>query len=239
MSDGTFHTTRWSVIQASHDSEPQRARRALGELAEIYWYPLWAFAKRSGLDTHAATDAVGDFFLGVIEHASLAGARPEAGRFRGYLRTAFRHFLINQAERSRALKRGGGAEVFAIDAADADRRYTNEPVDVASPEALFDQAWARALLDHVVTRLANEWEERGELERFTALRGLFLGGGGETHAEVALLLGMTEGSCKVAVHRLRKRYKTLLTEEIGETLTDPGEVEEELAYLFRALRGDT
>lgn len=222
----------------SSSAEPERARRALGELAEIYWYPLWAFARRFGLDEHSATDAVGEFFLAVIERASLAGARPEVGRFRSYLSTAFRNFLVNRAKSERALKRGGGASIVSIDAEEAGKRYALEPADSASPEALFDQAWARALLAQVVDRLGEEWAERGDTERFLELRGLFLGNSDETYAVVAERLGMSEGACKVAVHRLRKRYKKLLTEEIADTLDDPGLVEEELAHLFRALRGE-
>ena len=235
MEPRSFRTTRWSVVLASHDSEPQRARRALGELATLYWFPLWAFARRSGLDSDAATDAVQEFFARVIEHSSLASATPERGRFRSYLRTAFRHFLVNEAERARAVKRGGGVATLSIDEASADARYERESVNSETPETSFDRAWARTLLERVVDGLAEEFEVRGDRERFDELRGLFLGTSQESYADVAARLGMTEGACKVAVHRLRKRYKALLTAEIAETLEDPGGVSEELAYLFRAL----
>lgn len=232
-----FHTTRWSVVLASHQTEPARARRALGELAEIYWYPLWGYARRFGLGVEDATDATQEFFCQVVERSSLAGADPERGRFRAYLRTAFRNFLVNRSERERAVKRGGGSVVLSIDAPAADERFGREPADDEAPDRAFDRAWARTLLARVVDRLASEWTERGDLERFEGLRDLFLGGGGESYAQAATRLGMSEGAVKVAVHRLRKRYKKLLTEEIADTLDDPGAVDEELGHLFRALGG--
>lgn len=235
--DRAFHTTRWSVVLASHQHEPERARRALGELAEIYWYPLWAFARRFGLGAEDATDAVQEFFCALVEKASLAGARPEQGRFRAYLRTAFRNFLVNRRAHDAAAKRGGDRTILSIDAPAADERYAREPASEDTPEGSFDRAWARTLLARVVDRLAAEWTEKGEPERFEALRELFLGASDEPYAAVAERIGMSEGACKVAVHRLRKRYKKLLTEEIAETLDDPGGVSDELAHLFRALGG--
>jgi RNA polymerase sigma factor (sigma-70 family) len=212
-----------------------RARKALEELCRAYWYPLYAFVRYRGYSSDEAQDLTQSFFARIIETGGLASADPELGRFRSYLLGAMKHFLANEWHRARAQKRGGGATFLELDALDPEARYTLEPARSADPDAGFDREWARETTARAMERLRTESEARGKGELFEGLRGS-LTGDEPARSETAARLGMTEGAVKVAVHRLRQRYRELLRAEIAETVTDPSDVDGEMRHLVAALR---
>jgi len=234
-----FHTTRWSLVRAAQGGGVDAAARtvALGELCERYWYPLYAFARRSGCDEHDAQDVVQGFLGRWLEKGDLgAQADPDAGigRFRSYLLGALRHFMANERRRDRAQKRGGAATTLSFDITDGEAHYGREPWHEATPDALFERSFAMTVLTAAIARLGEEYAARGKGPLFERLRG-FLDGHDEPYAGLAAELGMTEGACKVAVHRLRTRFRQALRDEIAQTVGSPAEVDDELAHLRAAL----
>jgi RNA polymerase sigma-70 factor (ECF subfamily) len=238
--DGRFRTTHWSlVLRAARAGEPAGgtpAAEALEGLAQCYWYPLYAYVRRRGYREEDALDLTQGFFARLFERGDLATAAPERGRFRAFLLTALQHHLAGAAEEARALKRGGGRAPLSIDASAADTRYAGEPSHAETPERLYERAWAKALLARTLERLEADYAARGKRELFEALKGVLAGGdAGATYAEIGRTLGLSEGAVKVAVYRLRARYRAELWREVAETLADPAEVEDELRRLFQAL----
>ena len=221
------------VLRAGGSSA--KAHEALSNLCAAYWYPLYAFVRRQGHSAHDAQDLTQEFFARLLERGGVGGVAPHLGRFRTWLLAALQHFLINEWHRARAQKRGGGAMHLSLDH-DAEARYLREPADPLTAEKLFDRRWALTLLDRVLNRLGREMAETGKTAHFEALK-FCLNGEKHAYAEVASTLGMTASAVKVAAHRLRERYRTLIREEIRETVADPGEVEAELRDLFAALSG--
>jgi len=239
-----FRTTRWSVVSAAGRWRPGQAheevRRALGELAETYWPPLYAWARRRGAAPEEAADLVQGFFAELVEKGGLAARPDERARFRSFLATAFRRFVGHRAERERAQKRGGGRALLSLDAAALEHEERTLaallPAPGDDPERAFERRWAEALMRVALERLAEECARAGQAERFAALRPhLALDGEAAPHAEVARALGLSEGAVKVALHRLRRRYGELLRQEVAGTLADEAEVEAELADLISAL----
>lgn len=231
-----FATTRWSVVaRAGADGAAERAA-ALAELCELYWYPIYAFARRRGADPADAEDRVQAFFADLLERGDIARADRVRGRFRSFLLTAFTHFESKAREREGALKRGGGLRAVSLDGAEAELRLAELGSDADDPERLYRRAWALTLLEVVIGRLGREYADSGRGELFGALRPTLVGDGVEGGlAAVAAALDTTEGAVKVAAHRLRQRFAALLRREVGETLADPDEVEDELRGLFEAL----
>lgn len=233
-----FATTHWSVVVAAADEDSSRARQALEELCRAYWYPLYAFVRRSGQREHDAQDLVQGFFAACLEKGYFRSADRQRGRFRSFLLLALKRFMANEWDRERAAKRGGGETPISLDALAAEQRYALEPVDTWTADRLYERRWATTLLERVLHRLRDEQRAAGRGAVFEALKD-FLGGVGRgtPYAELAAQLGMTEGAVKVAVHRLRERYRELLEREIGHTVGSPGEIEEERRHLLAALRG--
>lgn len=229
-----FATTRWSLVAAAQDPAAPESRQALADLCAAYWYPVYAYVRRRGHDHHQAQDLTQAFFARLLEKNDLADADRTRGRFRSFLLTACQHFLANQHDRATAKKRGGGRPHVALDFADADRRYSHEPAHADTPERLFDRRWALDLLDRALTELRTEYEDSGRGKLFEALKGT-LTGGTEAYAELAQSLDMTEGAVKVAVHRLRQRYRDRLRAAIAETVEKPEDVDDEVRDLFAAL----
>ena len=231
-----FLTTRWTVVCAAGAAQDTDARSALAELCRTYWYPLYAFVRRQGRNPEDAQDLTQAFFARLIAKRDLAGVDRAKGRFRSFLLAAMKHFLANEWDKARALKRGGGAHVTSLDAGDAETRYLREPADPETPERIFERRWALALLDEVLRRLRADYASRGQAALFDGLKESLAGGGGaEGHAAAAHRLGMNEGAVKVAAHRMRRRYRDLLREEIVRTVDRPEEVDGELRHLFGVL----
>ncbi|WP_309399642.1 RNA polymerase sigma factor [Cerasicoccus maritimus] len=232
MSAG-FHTTRWTLVLAAVQPDDASARRALGELCQVYRGPLLAHAKRRGLNAIDAEDAVQGFYERLLRLESLGAARQERGRFRSFLLGSFNHYLADRRDYERAAKRGGGM-VASVDSAE----FAIEDFAAETPDAAFDKAWALALLDAVLARLQGELADAGKAAWFEALSPL-LGGKDDavSQAKLAVQLGLSETAFRVALHRLRKRYKELLRAEVAETLAKPEQVDDELRHLIAALRG--
>ena len=232
-----FAATRWTLgLAAARGSVTPRAAEAMAELCRVYWYPLYAYVRRRGHDTHEAEDLTQEFFLRLLAKNYLAAVDREKGKFRAFLLASLKHFLANEWDRSQAQKRGGGQTVFPISTLDAENRYRLEPSHDLTPERLFERQWALTVLDQVLTRLQAEFSAEGKQAVFDKLKR-FLTGGRESggYALAAAELGMTEGAAKTAVHRLRRRYRELLRDEIAQTVARPEEIDEEIEYLLSCL----
>ncbi len=231
-----FATTRWSVVLLAGRNDTERARAALAKLCQIYWYPLYAFARRRTGSPHDAQDFTQAFFEQLLERDAIAKADPARGRFRAYLLVMMKNFMAGQRERARAQKRGGGGEVLSLDLDAAERRFCAEPADGASPDKLFDRQWAVALLGEVLRQLEAEHRDGGKEETFAVLKETLAGTReSQPYVELAARLGWTEGAVKVAVHRLRKRYRELLQAEIAQTVAGPTEAAAEMRHLLASL----
>lgn len=230
-----FHTTRWSLVRQAAGNNDAESRKAAAELCVSYWYPIYAYVRRSGKSPHDAEDLTQSFFARLLERDILATANPDKGKLRTFLLTCARNFLSDEHERAMAVKRGANL-LTSFDAAAAEGRYVKEPADEMSPDRLFQRRWAITVLDHALQTLAGEFAREGKAELFTALRP-FLGFGPEPerhYDEVATTLGMALGTVKSHVFRLRQRWREILFEEVGATLADPtpDQVKAELAELL-------
>jgi RNA polymerase sigma-70 factor (ECF subfamily) len=230
-----FATTRWTVVLAAGRKSTPQADLALDELCRTYWYPLYAYVRRHGHSHEDAEDLVQAFFARFLEKNYLEGLSAERGKFRAFLLAALKHFLANEWDRAHRQKRGGGATILSLDWQDAAARYAMDPADPLSPDKLYDRAWAVALLERVIGRLQGENQAENKTKLFEHLRPfLMVGESAIPYAEAAARCGLTDGAVRVAVHRLRRRYRELLRDEITHTLSDPALVDEELRGLFQA-----
>ena len=216
------------------------AGRALAALCENYWFPLYAFVRRAGHAADEAQDLTQAFFAELLAKDVLAVADPRRGKFRSFLQGAIKHFLAKEHRRQGAQRRGGHKALFSLDFDSGENRYRRiEPADNLTPERLYEKRWALALLDLVFARLREEFSAASKLAQFDRLKQFLAGQPGDiSYREVANELGMTEGAVKVAVHRMRRRYRDLLNEEIAQTVTGPEELEEELRDLRAALASE-
>lgn len=231
-----FATTHWSaVLGAGTDS--LAASAALEELCRTYWYPLYAYVRRRGYDTHDAQDSTQEFFARLLEKNSLSAVHPRKGKFRSFLLASMNHFLAKEWRREQTQKRGGGQPAFSLDVSAAEDRYKFEPVDALDPEKIFERRWAMTLLEQTLARLRVECSESGKADLFDELKGRLAGEKRQDrYAEIAARLNLTEAAVKKAAERLRDRYAELLRMEIAQTVSEPGDVDEELRDLFRALQ---
>jgi RNA polymerase sigma factor (sigma-70 family) len=229
-----FPTTRWSVVVAAGDPRPEQARSALVSLCEHYWYPLYAYLRRCGYPSDQAKDLTQEFFVRVLEGRYLDRADPEKGRFRSFILTSLKFFVADQADRDRARKRGGGM-VVPLEVSSGEERYQREPAHDETPERIFERRWALSLLDRVIEKLRNEFVQNGRAEHFERLKIFLLGQSDAPYAALAREMNTSEGALKVAIHRLRKRYRELFRQEIADTVADPAEVESELRFLAATL----
>ncbi len=231
-----FATTHWTVVLAAGQRHTPQSDAALEQLCRTYWFPLYAYVRRRGHTKEDAEDLTQSFFARFLEKNYLEGLSAERGRFRAFLLASLKHFLANEWDKAQRQKRGGGAAHLSLDWQGADAQFqvaatATEP----SPDKVFDREWAVALLARVIERLQAECEAEGRGKQFDRLK-IFLtaGKGAHSHTDVAKALGMDEGAVRVAVHRLRKRYRQLLRDEISQTLSDPAQADEELRALFGA-----
>jgi RNA polymerase sigma-70 factor (ECF subfamily) len=218
-------------------SDSTAARDALAQLCQTYWYPLYAYVRRRGHSPEDAEDLTQGFFARLLELGSLAEVSREKGRFRSFLLASLNHYLSDAWDRARALKRGHG-RVISLDAREAEDRLNREPADTLTPEKLFERKWAMTLLDTVVKKLQREYEATGKGPLFLALGFSIVGEKAETpYAKLSAELGVSEPALRVAVHRLRHRYRQLLRDEIAHTVATEAEVDGEIHHLFQALAG--
>jgi RNA polymerase sigma-70 factor (ECF subfamily) len=230
-----FATTHWTVVLAAGQTRSPQAARALEELCRTYWFPLYAYVRRRGYTKEDAEDLTQAFFARLLEKNPLAGLDSDKGKFRAFLLASLKHFLANERDRSRAQKRGGGSAPLSLDWQTADTQFQVAAADGPGPDKAFDREWALALLAKVIERLQKECAVEGKAKLFDQLKVFLTAGKGESaQREIADTLGMEEGAVRVAIHRLRKRYRELLRDEIANTLADVGMVDEEMRALFGA-----
>ena len=228
-----FATTHWSVVLAAKPGTSPGAAKALESLCRTYWYPLYAYVRRGGHHPEDAQDLVQEFFSRLLARDFLASVQPAKGKFRWFLLSAIKRFLINERARAAARKRGGGQAPVPFDGDQAEERYRFEVADHLTPDKLFDRAWAANLIEATHRRLEEECVLEGKRGLFERLKVVLSGDQASgTYAEIGTGLGMTEGAVKVAVHRLRRRYRDLLREEIAQTVPDALSLEEELRDLL-------
>lgn len=233
-----FVTTHWSLVLAAGGQSSPGSRQALETLCRLYWYPLYAYVRRRGYSADEALDLTQGFFARILEKNAVASADPGRGKFRSYLLGALKHFLANEWDRASAQKRGGGCDTLSIDGPEAEGRYRHEPADDITPQKLFERRWVLTLLDLALQELREEFARQDRERIFDRLKG-FLGGErpGVPYARVAAELDMTEAAVKVAVHRLRRRYRQLLRNQIAQTVGSSAEIDEEIQQLFAVLSG--
>jgi len=229
-----FPTTRWTLVVAAGDPHLKESRSALVYLCENYWYPLYAYLRRRGYPVDQAQDLMQEFFIRVLEGRYLDRADPEKGRFRAFILTSLKFFVADEEDRHRALKRGGGA-VLPLEFSAGEERYQREPAHDETPERIFERRWALSVLDRVVEKLREDFVQHGRPEHFDRLKVFLLGQSDAPYAALAGEMNTSEGALKVAIHRLRKRYRELFRQEIADTVADPVEVESELRYLAAVL----
>ena len=233
-----FTPTHWSVVVAAGRNDSTLARVALEKLCRAYWPPIYAFVRRQGHNPHDAQDLTQEFFARLLEKNYLAEVDRSKGRFRSFLLASLKHFLANEWDKARAQKRGGGQVLIPIDAASVESSCGFQPADQTTAEKIYERRWALTLLDQVLRRLRADYVRDGKEKLFEQLKPTLTEASRTVgYAEIATRLGSTEGAVKVAVHRLRARYRELLRAEIGETVASAAEVEDEIRNLFAALAG--
>lgn len=231
-----FATTHWTVVQLAACNDTSRAQQALSRLCEAYWYPLYVYVRRRGHGPEDAQDLTQEFFARLLAAQSLANLSPEKGKFRAFLLASMNHFLADEWDKARAMKRGGGAAPISFDGMDPEQRYRCEPADNSTPEKIYDRRWTLALLDQALKRLRGDYEKAGMITVFEKLKVILtMGKGAVPLAQLASELSMTEGAVKAAAHRLRARYREVIYEQVAQTVLTSAEVEEEIRYLFSTL----
>lgn len=232
-----FVTTRWSmVLHARNDGNSTETHLALAELCEAYWLPLYAFIRRQTPDVHEAQDLTQAFFTRLLEKDFLADVQPECGRFRAFLLAAVKHFLSNERDKARTLKRGGGVRLQSLDWQVGEQSLQRLSANSLTAERLFERQWALALLDRVLNRLKTEQLAAGKQQSFETLCPfLSVDRAAANYSCAAATLGMSTEAVRVAAHRLRKRYRFLLRDGISQTVDSPHDIDDELRSLFEVL----
>jgi RNA polymerase sigma-70 factor (ECF subfamily) len=244
MSDGTtspggpraFPVTQWTAVLAAGGAPSQESAAALERLCGDYWYPLYAFARRSGHCRDDAKDLTQEFFARLVGGNWIAHADRHRGRFRSFLLMAMKRFMAKEWDKARTIKRGGQVRFVPLEYDTAETRYGLEPADTQTPEDLFEKQWAMTLLTRVLGRLREQYAREGKRRLFEALEPCLIGERAtQPYARLSEELGLTEGAVKMAVKRLRESYRVLLKEQVGQTVASPAEVDDELRHLFRTL----
>jgi DNA-directed RNA polymerase specialized sigma24 family protein len=229
-----FHTTSWTLVRAAAAHPTEDSRQALATLCQAYWHPIYAFIRRKGYDPDHSQDLCQEFFTLLLEKNYLLDANRDRGRFRSFLLTAVKHFLANEWERAHALKRGGGQTAVSIDLVEAEKWYAPAALEESTPESIFERRWALSVLEHVTVRLRSEFTAMGKAEEFDKFF-MFLNREPARYDEVATQMGLSAGALRMAVHRMRKKYRKLLRAEIGATVSTPQETDEEIRFLLATL----
>jgi RNA polymerase sigma-70 factor (ECF subfamily) len=236
MSQRAFPTTRWTLVVAAARDSNDSGRPALAELCERYWPPLYAYARRDGHAVDEAQDLTQAFFAKFLEKEYVRAADPARGKFRSFILSSFRHFMSNERDRERTQKRGGGQRLLSLEFESAEASYRLEPPDTLTPEGLFERRWALELIDRVTRQLAAERERAGDAATFEHLKDFLIGDREDgKYADAARALGTTDGALRVAVHRLRRRFRDLLRAEIAATVAEDSEIDGEIRHLIAAV----
>ena len=227
-----FPNTRWSIVLAATQTETTDATVALEALCRAYWYPLYAYARRSGQSPHDAQDLAQEFFARLLAHRWLADADREKGKLRTFLITAFKNFMAKEWRRAAAEKRGNAQTPLPLDTSIAESRYRADAMPTHAADAAYDRQWALTLLHVTIDRLSAEFVERGRLDHFEALKECLMADRGSfDYRAIATRLGGGEGAARVAVHRLRKRFREIFREEVAQTVSEGTDLEAEMRHL--------
>jgi RNA polymerase sigma-70 factor (ECF subfamily) len=231
-----FQTTHWSVVLTAGADETSQSHIALERLCQTYWFPIYAHLRRQNHSRHESQDLTQAFFAHLLANQRLQQVHPEKGKFRSFLLASLRHFLMNEWDKARTLKRGGQFQIVSLEAEAAEERFRREPSHGETPEKTFERTWAMTLLDSVFAALRQEYAGDGKAALFDALQNYLSGDKGTVpYADTAERLGVSEGAVKMAVLRMRRRFGELLRAEIARTVSQPDEIDEEIRCLFTAM----
>jgi len=241
-----FVTTRWSLIlsAANVGSEEQKARDALAELCRTYWRPIFSFVRARGYSIEDAQDLTQDFFVTILKDNWLQHADRNRGRFRSLLLTSLQNFLINTAEKTHARKRGGDADFISWDdwmaEAPSQLSLPAQAIESLPPERIYDLSWATTVVEHALQRLREECESKGKLWLFHELSPHLADERDEvSYANLATNLGIADTAVKKQLHTMRQRYRSLLRDEVSQTVENPADVDDEIRYLCASLATGT
>jgi RNA polymerase sigma-70 factor (ECF subfamily) len=235
---GRFRTTHWSVVLSARDKTGLDSSNALEILCQTYWYPLYAFVRRQGHSPPDAQDLTQEFFARLLEKNYLQAADRQKGRFRTFLLIVLKRFLANEWDKAKAQKRGGGQQPMLFDTNLAEQRYLGEGASDLSPDRVYERQWAFTLVDRAMRHLREAYCSEGNQREFEALKPCLTADRGEiAYADLASGLGMSEGAARVAVHRMRKRFRTVFREEVAQTVAAADDIDDEVRYLMGALAG--
>jgi len=231
-----FMTTRWSVIMKAQGDDSVAAADSIAELCRDYWYPLYAYVRRCGVTPEDAQDFTQGFFSSFLQNDWVMAVHQSRGKFRSFLLASIKNYMGKQWQKQKTIKRGGGIQFSSVDFETAEGRYINEPFHDLTPDKLFDRSWTISLLDSVLKELKNDYVAKGNEQLFEMLKDFLVAKTGNmAYAEIAEHLGMTESAVKVAVHRLRSRYRQLIRERVAQTVSDEEDVASEIHGLFSSL----
>ncbi|MBT5704960.1 MAG: sigma-70 family RNA polymerase sigma factor [Verrucomicrobia bacterium] len=229
---GEFRTTQWTMVLEAKDGSTDASTAALSRLCRIYWRPIYHFIRFQGHNIHDAEDYTQGFFETLIGKNYLKTVEQDRGKFRSFLMTAIKHYLCNQYDRKRALKRGGKTPIISLDIDDAEKSFHAESTLHKEPEVAFDRTWAKTLLERTNKKLQQLYESRGKLDRYLALHPCLFGKGDQPYGELASRLSVTETVIKKEVSRMRQTFRQLFQQEVLETLSDTSDLDAEVAYLI-------
>lgn len=232
-----FPTTSWTLIRRVQRGSEEEARRALEEICRQYWYPIYAFARRHGFSAHDAEDLTQTFFQRLIASETIQAARKEGGLMRSFMLSLLKRVISNHVRHASAEKRGGSAAAtVSFDDMEAEQRYALEPADIVDPDTIFERAWAEGVLDAAERKLRADFARADNLDGYAQIcEFLPLGDNTTPYAEAARRLGIAEGTLRLQIHRMRKRYGKLVEEEIAQTVNSPDEAKAELAHLMKVI----
>lgn len=233
-----FASTHWSVVLLAGAEHSPQSAAALEKLCQAYWYPLYSFTRRQGYDPHEAADLTQDFFSHLLATNALASVNRAKGKFRSFLIASLKNLLANEWNRARCQKRGGGVPLFSLDEEVAEGRYQLEPQDELTPDRIFERRWAETLLGRALDRLRRECDAGEKTRRFDEVKTFLLGEKGtDSLAAAAARLNLSQPAVKGLVHRLRRRFRELIRNEIAQTVASPEEIDQEIRDLFAAFGG--
>ena len=232
-----FPATRWTLIRRVQKGGEVEAARAMEEICRQYWYPIYAFARRHGFNAPDAEDLTQTFFQRLITSETIQAAREEQGHMRSFMLSLLKKVISNHVRHASAEKRGGSlAATISFDDDGAEARYSHEPADIRDPDTLFDRAWAQGVLSTAEKKLRQEFIKAGYTEGYDQLREFLpLGDNATPYPAAAKKLGLAEGTLRLQIHRMRKRYGKIIEEEITQTVSTPAEVKAELAHLMEVI----
>jgi len=229
-----FATTHWSVVLEAKGDDAARANEALEKLCHVYWPPIYAFIRRNGFNSADAKDLTQEFFYRLLSKEYLRHLQDQRGKFRSFLLTFIKHFLSDERDKASTQKRGGGQMFFSLDDTTGEDLFQAEIATQLSPDQLFERSWAESVLQQALHRLADEYARSGKEALYEKLKDIQPGEHGPlSYAEIGAEIGMSETAVKSAVHRLRRRHREIIREEIAHTVIRPEDIDDEIRYLIR------